>query len=161
MAIYDVMMLFFTYSFLGWLGETIYVTVKRGHFANRGFTFGPFCFLYGFAGVVISVGFADAESAASVFLGSAVTATAMQLGAAKLLERVERKKWWDYSDKKWNYDGYVCLGYSVLWGVLGIIAVRLGNGTVLKLYSLLPGIAEKIIVWVLSVISAVDFIHSL
>ena len=42
---------------------------------------------------------------------------------SKLLERLHRRKWWDYSGKKFNLNGYVCLQYSLLWGALGTASV--------------------------------------
>ena len=54
---YETAMLFFTYSFLAWLAETAVATIKVKDFRNRGFASGPFCFLYGFIGVILTVTF--------------------------------------------------------------------------------------------------------
>jgi len=52
---YDVAVLFFAYSFLAWIAETAVATVRLKDFRNRGFASGPFCFIYGFTGVLLTV----------------------------------------------------------------------------------------------------------
>lgn len=37
----ELVVLFFTYSVIGWLWETIYCSLKDGHYDYRGFLFGP------------------------------------------------------------------------------------------------------------------------
>ena len=70
--------------------------------------------------------------------GCAIDATVVEWLTAKLLERVNRRRWWDYSGKRFNVDGYICLQYSLLWGALGTATVLWGNGLLFKLYGLLP-----------------------
>lgn len=159
---YETAMLFFGYSFLAWLAETAVATIKEKDFRNRGFASGPFCFLYGFTGVLLAVFLIDLrEDAFFLFLGSAVVATVMQWSAGKMLERMKHKKWWDYSGKRWNFDGYICLQYSLLWGLLGLLAVRYGNGLILGLYHILPETLGKAVIWVLLAVGFVDFSGSL
>lgn len=45
----DIIFLFFIYSFVGWLWETVYCSIKDKKFAYRGFLVGPYCPVYGFA----------------------------------------------------------------------------------------------------------------
>ena len=75
---------------------------------------------------------------------------------AKLLERMHRRRWWDYSDKKFNLDGYVCLQYSVLWGLLGMASVLWGNVLLLRLCALLPGWLLHIGVWAAMTLAVLD-----
>ena len=127
-AFYELAELFFAYSFLAWLAETAVATFKEKDFKNRGFASGPFCFLYGFTGVLLTVFLQDLQGDLFfLFLGCTVIATAVEWYAGKLLARMKQKKWWDYSGKLWNFDGYICLQYSLLWGMLGCFAVRYGK----------------------------------
>lgn len=159
---YELAMLFFVYSFLAWLAETTVATVKVGNFRNRGFLSGPFCFVYGFTGVLLAVFLQDLrKDAFFLFAGSMAVATAVQWFAGKMLERIRQKKWWDYSGKRWNFDGYVCLQYSLLWGLLGFLAVRYGNAILLGGYELLPDIIKKIVVWCLLGIGFLDLAGTL
>lgn len=144
LTFYETAMLFFTYSFLAWLAETAVATIKEKDFRNRGFASGPFCFIYGFTGIILTVFLQELKNdIVFLFLGSTVIATAAEWYTGKLLERMKQKKWWDYSAKKWNFDGYICLQYSLLWGLLGLLAVRYGNDLVLGFYGLLPAFAAK------------------
>lgn len=154
---YEIAVIFFVYSFLAWMAETAVATVKMKDFRNRGFASGPFCFLYGFTGVLLTVFLQDLkDDTLFLFLGSMVVATAMEWFAGKLLERMKRKKWWDYSRKKWNFDGYICLQYSILWGVLGFLAVRYGNGIIVRFYNSLPAIVGKAAAWGLMAVGLID-----
>ena len=122
---YTLCVIYLVYSFLGWVGETVVATAKGRRFTNRGVASGPFCFVYGTAGVLITIGLNDQRtSLAALFFGSMIYATVVEWLTAKLLERIHHRRWWDYSDKKFNLDGYVCLQYSLLWGLLGMAAVR-------------------------------------
>lgn len=155
---YETAILFFVYSFLAWLAETAVATIKEKDFRNRGFASGPFCFLYGFTGALLTIFLYELkDDIVFLFLGSAAVATAVEWFAGKLLERVNHKKWWDYSDKRWNFDGYICLQYSLIWGLLGVLAVRYGNGLVTGLYHLLPSVIQKAAVWCLIAVGLVDF----
>lgn len=159
---YEAAILFFTYSFLAWLAETTVATIKEKDFRNRGFASGPFCFLYGFTGVFLTVFLQELkEDTVFLFLGSMAVATAVEWFAGKMLERMKRKKWWDYSGKRWNFDGYICLQYSLLWGLLGVLAVRYGNGFLLELYNFLPDIIGKVAIWGLLAVGFIDFAGSL
>lgn len=158
---YELAAVFFTYSFLAWVAETAVATVKVRDFRNRGFASGPFCFIYGFTGVILTVFLQELKgNLPFLFLGSMAVATAMEWFTGKSLERMKRKKWWDYSGKRWNFDGYVCLQYSLLWGLLGLLAVRYGNGLILGLYRGLPAIVGKTVIWGLTAVGAVDFLGS-
>ena len=126
---YTLSVIYLVYSFLGWVGETVVATAKGRRFTNRGVASGPFCFVYGTAGVLLAVGLADLRNNwFALFAGSFLIATVVEWITAKLLERVHHRRWWDYSDKKFNLDGYVCLQYSVLWGLLGMASVLCGLG---------------------------------
>lgn len=162
LSFYETAVLFFSYSFLAWLAETADASIKSKNFTNRGFASGPFCFIYGFTGVILSVFLQELkENTGFLFLGSTIIATAVEWFFGKLLERLNWKKWWDYSDKKWNFDGYICLQYSLLWGSLGVLAVKYGNGIILKGYRILPACVGKAAVWILTAVGAIDLLCSI
>jgi uncharacterized membrane protein len=48
-SISNLVFLFFIYSFIGWLWETVYCSLKDKQFVYRGFLAGPYCPVYGFA----------------------------------------------------------------------------------------------------------------
>ena len=149
------------YSFLGWFIETIVGTIRKKKFVNRGFSSGPFCFIYGTAALIMIISLEDLENQPFfLFLGCMIIATTIEWFAGKILERMNQRKWWDYSDKKWNFDGYICLQYTLLWAVLGVAALRYGNTYFFFLYSLIPEPLRSIIVWGLVIYLALDTLVS-
>lgn len=159
---YTMMFLFFAYSFLGWAMETIVATVKGKNFANRGLASGPFCFIYGFTAVTYAATMEElVEQPVMLFLGCSIVATAIEWATARILERMQKRRWWDYSHKRFNYDGYICLQYSILWGILGTITMLYGNDLLETLFLLMPALVGKILVWVLIGIGSIDGVISL
>lgn len=106
------------YSFLGWCVEVIYHTVTYGEFSNRGFVNGPVCTIYGFGftGVVLCLT-PIKDNLLVLFVGSVLLATLLELVTGWFLERIFHEKWWDYSNDKFNFRGYICLKFSLLWGL--------------------------------------------
>ena len=159
---YTLCVIYLVYSFLGWVGETVVATAKGRRFTNRGVASGPFCFVYGTAGVLITIGLNDQRtSLAALFFGSMIYATVVEWLTAKLLERIHHRRWWDYSDKKFNLDGYVCLQYSLLWGLLGMAAVRWGNDLLFRLCAHLPPLLFHAVVWVGVALAVLDQISAM
>lgn len=158
----EVLWLFLVYSFLGWVLETAAGTIKKKRFTNRGFTTGPFCGVYGTAAVLMAAALQELRgNPVFLFLGCAAVATAVEWITGKTLERLNRKKWWDYSEKRWNFDGYICLSYSVLWGILGFVAVRWGDDFFIWLYHALPGFAAKTVTFAAAAVVFCDTAASL
>lgn len=158
-TIYELLWLFFLYSFGGWILETVLATLKQKKFANRGLVNGPYCVMYGFTAVLMTVGLQELTGF-WLFLFAAVYATVVEWIGGHLMERIFKERWWDYSNVKWNLDGYICLPASLAWGGLGYIAVRWGNVLSLDLLHLLPELVMKILILVLLLFLCVDVFAS-
>ena len=158
---YTLGVIYLVYSFLGWVAETVVATIRGGRFANRGAAAGPFCFIYGTTGVLLAVSFSDLRTEpVYLFFACMMAATVMEWITAKLLERLHRRKWWDYSGKKFNLNGYVCLQYSLLWGALGTASVLWGNDVLLRLCAQIPVWLLRPAVWVSLTVAVLDQIGS-
>ena len=158
----ELLWLLYLYSFLGWALETAVASGKKHRFANRGFFSGPMCFIYGFSAVIMTVFLGELRSSLFfLILGCGALATLIEWFAGKLLERMNHKRWWDYSSLPFNFDGYICLPYSLLWGVLGALALKFGNELLIVVYNLLPALLGRLVVLALSVLSLLDLIASL
>ena len=158
---YTLGVIYLVYSFLGWVAETVVATIRGGRFANRGAAAGPFCFIYGTTGVLLAVSFGDLRTEpVYLFFACMMAATVMEWITAKLLERLHRRKWWDYSGKKFNLNGYVCLQYSLLWGALGTASVLWGNNVLLQLCAQIPVWLLRPAVWVSLTVAVLDQIGS-
>lgn len=154
---YRLVWLFFCYSFLGWLLETAIAALREKRYVDRSLLFGPVCIVYGLAGVVISIALRDlVDSWLFLFLGSAIYATVAEWLAGHWLYKLTRTRWWDYSDRKGNLDGYICLTASLFWGALGAVAVKWLIPMIGWLGNIVPPTLAHILLWILLAILAVD-----
>lgn len=117
---------FSLYAFLGWCMETVFATIKNKRFTNRGFLHGPFCPMYGFGAVVIILFSGHIGSSYLVlyiicFLGASL----IEYVTGFILEKLFNAKWWDYSDDPLNLQGRICITYSLLWGIFGVVIIKI------------------------------------
>lgn len=130
MTYYQICWYFLIYSFGGWALEVVYHAVACGKVINRGFLNGPVCPVYGFG--VLSVfammntfqGSGYQLSDGMIFLFGVILATAVELIAGWLLDVCFHARWWDYSNKPLNFHGYICLEFSLIWGVAILLVVK-------------------------------------
>lgn len=156
---YELLWLFLTYSFLGWCLEVSLAAVKRRHLINRGFLNAPFCTIYGTAAVAFALFLPELqESIFFLFLGGMLIASFLEYWAGRIMERIFHRKWWDYSEYKMNLDGYVCLRYSVFWGISAVLMMKFTNPLLLKLLTLIPPFAGRLVLWGVSGLLVVDAI---
>lgn len=117
-TLYELLCIFIIYAFLGWCTEVSYAALDLGKFVNRGFLNGPYCPIYG-VGVLIVIGALTPleDNLLILFAGSFLLTSVLEYLTGWILEKVFHNKWWDYSDFPFNIKGYVCLKFSVLWGL--------------------------------------------
>ena len=156
---YDLLWLFFIYSFAGWVLETAAATFMHRKFSNRGLVNGPLCILYGVGAVAMSVGLQELTGL-WLFLFASLYAAVTEFVAGKLIERFYHKRWWDYSKSKWNLDGYICLPVSLIKGALGYVVVKYANRWVFRLLAILPQLLVHIVLLVLIGVLVVDVLAS-
>lgn len=118
-------------SFLGWVWETIYCTIKEKSFQNRGFLFGPVCPIYGTCVTVLRVlislmGTRDTGELPvwMLFLICMIGSAIAEYATSWYLEKRFHARWWDYSRIPLNINGRICLPVSVLFGVAGVALVK-------------------------------------
>lgn len=158
-SFYQLLWLYMIYSFIGWCGEVAVAAVKRHRFVNRGAVSGPFCSIYGLGAAVVAVFFPELKgNPLFLFLGGMVVNTFVEYVTGRIMEMGLHKKWWDYSDQKFNLGGYVCLKTSVLWGICTVLMIYVLNPVFTGLVGLIPKLWGEIILWVLFGLLIVDFI---
>ncbi|MBR6242305.1 MAG: hypothetical protein IKQ90_02280 [Ruminococcus sp.] len=138
-SFYDAVWYFYIYAFFGWCLEVAYQAVEHGKFINRGFLNGPYCPIYGF-GVILVAGtlYPLKENIIILYAGSVVLTTALEFVTGFILEKVFHQHWWDYSEERFNLKGYICLKFSLLWGVACLVAVRLIHPAVCRFVEHFP-----------------------
>lgn len=119
----EILWYFIIYSIMGWVAEVVYQAVHRGEIINRGFLNGPVCPIYGFGAIFIFSAYDFIESMIqgdiNIYIDFAIgvfLATVLELFAGWALHRLFHARWWDYSDRKFQFHGYICLEFSLIWG---------------------------------------------
>ena len=154
--------LFFFYSLIGWTVESSIIIVFDKPAKGRGFISSPFCYLYGLAAVVMTAALQNVKAwPLLLFICCTAIGTLLQLLTALLLKKTGIRQWWDYSGKHLNYKGMICLRYSLIWGLLGFLAVMWVNDFVLTLFIGLGRPAGTVVIILLLCICAGDLIVNL
>lgn len=154
---YELAWLFFLYSFLGWCLEVAYAAAGRKEFVNRGFLNGILCPVYGCSMVFMLI-FMDSLKNGwfYLFLGCMIVGTVTELLTGLLLEKAFHLRLWNYSGRKFQAGGYICLAASVVWGLLGILIIKFLNPLFLVVLRKIPYLPGLVILIVLCLIMAVD-----
>lgn len=152
---------FFLYSFIGWVWESCYVSVKEHRLVNRGFMHGPFLPLYGSGALMVLICTGRVrESAVLVFLFGMAGATALELITGVVMEHIFHVKYWDYSNQKLNLKGYICPAASLCWGCFSVLMVYAVHPPVESAVFMIPDPAAAGTAGVLAAGAAVDFVFS-
>lgn len=158
---FELILLFFTYSFAGWCVETAAASLIGKRFRNRGFVSSPFCMMYGVMGLAVTVVFKDLRgSVVLLFLGCSFLCTLIQWCSGLLLEHLGKGKWWDYSNQPLNINGYISVPVSGSLGAAGTLAVLFANDLLVGVYRLLPRSARAALVWALLLVAGLDLLVS-
>ena len=156
--LYHIISWLYLYSFLGWLWESAYVSIKEKKLVNRGFVTGPVCSIYGVGAVSVYLILKPLEgNFIAIYFGGVIVATVLEYLTAVCMEHFFHTGWWDYSDKKWNFQGRICLGSSVAWGFFALLVfavIQPFAEMVVGWYSVSIG---HVLVIVFTILYAVDF----
>ena len=152
MTYFQICLYFLIYSFGGWVVEVIFHAVALGKVINRGFLNGPVCPVYGFG--VLSV-FA---------LLNTIQGSGRQMSDGMIfvfgivLDVCFHARWWDYSDNPFNFHGYICLEFSLIWGLAIVMVVKVFQKYVEAHALHTPATWEWIVIAVLYAVYLTDFI---
>ena len=147
LTLYEVFAYFFLYSFLGWVTDVAFHAITMGKFVNRGFLNGPVCPIYGTGVVVILLLLGEwVEKPWLVLLVGIALPTLIEFVTGWALETFFHNKWWDYSGRKFNVKGYICLEFSLLWGIAVLAVVEVVHPAVRWFAGLFGEIAGDVLV---------------
>lgn len=139
------LLIFYFYCFAGWCFESAYVSIKNRQLTNRGFMRGPFLPIYGSGAVMMLVismpfqGLAFPERAVYTYLAGCVGATALEYVTGAAMEALFKVRYWDYSEKRFQFRGHICLGSSLAWGFITIAMTELIHAPVERAVTAIPG----------------------
>ena len=161
-TLYQLCSYFLLYSFVGWCVEVVFFAATTGKIVNRGFLNGPVCPIYGFGMLAVLILLRSwAASATLIFVGGLLLATAVELVGGWLMLRLFHARWWDYSDKPFNIHGFICLEFSLLWGLGAVVMLRVVHPAVASAAGLIPQDVGWILLGAAYALFLVDTIVSL
>lgn len=160
--IFNLFYYFAIYALLGWIMESIYASFKRKRFVNRGFLNGPFCPIYGFGLVILIVLLNPVMNNIPIlFLCSMVLTSALEYLTGFILEKAFGTTWWDYSKRRFNIKGRVCLRFSIYWGILSVFILKIIHPAVKSFVNGIPAFGGIILAYIMFAYFLVDFIFTL
>lgn len=154
-------LLFMAYAFLGWCMEVICKLIEFKRFINRGFLVGPYCPIYGWGALIITLLLTRyIGDFAALFIFCIIVCSVLEYLTSYVLEKVFHARWWDYSNKKFNINGRICLNTMIPFGILGVLIIYIINPFLHHIYNLIDINYIHIISIALLVIFLIDNIVS-
>lgn len=148
-------LLFISYAFLGWCMEVTCKFIQYKKFINRGFLIGPYCPIYGWRALAITILLKRyMEDPLVLFVMSTIICSIIEYLTSYFMEKKYHARWWDYSNKKFNINGRICLETLIPFGILGVAIMYGTNPILFKLYNQIP----QLVINILTVILFIGFI---
>ncbi len=124
-SVWSVILLFFAFSFMGWVWEVSLHLITDGVFVNRGVLHGPWLPIYGTGGVMIlAVLNKFREKPLVEFLLTIVLCGCVEYFTSWFLEITHNgEKWWDYRGYFLNLNGRICAEGLLVFGLGGMAIV--------------------------------------
>ncbi len=157
----DLIMLFIIYGFCGWIVEVLYVKHQSGNWYNRGFLTMPFLPIYAVGAIVITVTLRDLPNSFLVYSLGVIVTSALEYITSLIMEKLFHTRWWDYSKKRFNLNGRICLKNSLLFGILCLIVIYGINPLIIERISLIDETLKNLIIDIFAAIFLVDLTYTL
>ena len=154
-------LLFMIYSCAGWLLEITCKLIEYKRFINRGFLIGPYCPIYGWGAVAITfLLYRYSYDPLILFFMTIFTCSILEYATSWVMEKIFKARWWDYSKRKFNIDGRVCLGTMIPFGIFGMILTYVTNPLIISGLNKVNTTTLNIIAIVLLIIYLIDNVFS-
>ncbi len=126
--------LFFIYSFLGYLLEVVAVSITEKKLVfSRGYLIGPFIPIYAFGALFMLATLSKYQNDLIVlFVMSMISCCILEFFTSYIMEKIFKLRWWDYSDKLFNVNGRICLSNGVGFGIAGVCTIKFINPLLVK-----------------------------
>lgn len=129
---------FLLYAFVGWVYESILVSISEHRWVNRGFLNGPLCPIYGCGAVLAIVLLRDLHNPVVIFFISSFGACTLEYVTSWGMEKLFHARWWDYSHYRFNIQGRICLLGAVVFGFAGVIITDVTQPVVERITRMIP-----------------------
>ena len=168
MIISEYFLLFIIYSIIGYIIEIVNCYVKQKKFVNRGFLIGTWYPVYGVGALIVTTYLNNyLNDFLVVFVMSMFFTTIIEYLFSYVLEKIFNLRWWDYSKRKYNINGRVCLKNMVIFGIFSSIAIYIVNpiitcGMFMLPYNILNNVSYIIfILFIIDNIISISIINNL
>lgn len=153
---------FVIYSFLGFVVETIFGMLTKGVIESRRSCFyGPFCCIYGLGAAIMIPGLKKFKrSNWTLFIAGAIEGSVIEYVVGWIGEVIFQIKWWDYSNMPFNIHGRICILFSVFWGLLALVLIRLINPYIEILIDKIPKKIFKVTTTILTIFLLFDLLFT-
>jgi uncharacterized membrane protein len=115
---------FLSYSFLGWIYESIYCSIAERKWVSRGFLNGPICPIYGAGAVLFLTTLRGLQNPIYIFFAGMILASLLEYITSWTLEKLFHARWWDYEQFFLNIHGRVCLMAGAVFGGFAVILIQ-------------------------------------
>lgn len=158
---FDYVLTFFVLSIIGWVGESLYCSLAKGKFVNRGFLTGPMCPIYGTGAVVFMIVLTPfSKRWYLVLIIGMILADVVEYITSVLMEKLFHARWWDYTGKFLNINGRICFRHTCYWGLASLIYIYLFQPAYLSIYLTVPQKIRYIVLGVIFFIFILDLINA-
>lgn len=160
--IYKYILMFFIYSFGGWIVEVIFTRIfETNKFVNRGFLTGPICPIYGFGAIFVNIFLTKyMDSPIVLYCMSIVIASVLEYTTSYIMEKIFKNRWWDYTRYKYNINGRICLETMIPFGFLALFMMYILNPFIFNVLSKFSFTLIKYSAITLSLLTIIDIIIS-
>jgi len=160
-TIKDYFLLFLIYSFIGWSIEVIRELIRTKKFINRGFLIGPYCPIYGVGCLAIVFLLSKYEKdPLTLFTLTLILCSILEYATSYIMEKLFHTRWWDYSNRKYNLNGRICLETMIPFGLCGLLVIYILNPFFLSVLIKIPNSIKLAITIPLFLLVLLDIIIS-
>lgn len=160
--LYHVIQWFLVYSVLGWVVESIYMSICNRRLTNRGFMRSPACPIYGVGALTVFFLLRPfSDNLILLYVMGCIVPTLLEYITARLMLRIFGEVWWDYSEKLFNYKGILCLESTIAWGFYTLCLFLFLQNMVERFVDSYSFVTGCRIGSVLMILFTIDFMHSM
>ncbi len=152
---------FYFYCIFGWVFESTYVSLRTHKLTNRGFMKGPWLPLYGSGAIlVLLVTLPYADHPVGVYFAGMIAATILEYVTGVVMVKLFKVRYWDYSYKKIQFQGHICLSSSLAWGGLSLLMVYVIHPPIVKFIAMWNENVVNVLTFIVTICMAYDFANA-
>lgn len=164
-SLLNYILMFFVFSAIGWIIESIYCSLGNKKLINRGFLYGPVCPIYGTGALVFEILVTPLSQPAEkrwwlVAIVGMILADIVEYLTSYIMEKLFNARWWDYSENFLNLHGRICFKHTCYWGLFSLIYVYAVSPLYKYAIGFVPQNIRNAAVGVIVVIFIVDLIFT-